>query len=178
MDASNTPSEAGKPKRSKASQAEYAERVTACILLIGKGHRDGEIKRIISKTFGVAPRTVEHYLCRARAELREDLGRDPEDHAAEAIESYRRILQSEDSRPIDKIKARERIDKILGLEKSTLVHVHRADPEAQVRLREELMSDPEYVEFLRLKAMGSDAEECDEERDDSEESGTGEDLGD
>lgn len=87
-----------------------------CRKLLGKGAYDGEVKTVVAARYGISRRTVERYLRRAREEMRAEIGRDKPDLQAESLEVYRSILMDEDAKPIEKIKARERMDKLLGLE--------------------------------------------------------------
>lgn len=100
----------------KPTCAQHDERVTLCRNLLGLGYSDGQIKSVVTTAYGVSWRTVFRYLARAREQIREELGQDLESLRADAIEFYRGILLSDDARASEKIKARERMDKLLGLE--------------------------------------------------------------
>lgn len=103
-------------KEEKAKQQQYVYE------LLQKGVLAGEVKRLVSSSSGCSPRTVEAYISRARAKMREESGRDDDEHRSDAFHFYNSILTDKDASHRDKIRARERIDKLLGLDKPVIVH--------------------------------------------------------
>ena len=55
-------------------------------------------------------------MTRARREMREFVEQDVEFHRAESFYFYRSVLENPESTPHERLRARERIDKILGVE--------------------------------------------------------------
>lgn len=100
----------------KPTQVEIAERVELCQDMIFAGARKRAIVSAVKERWGVSTRTVESYISRAQRQMVDESGRSKEMWRAEQLGKYLAIAHSDASRPIDKIKALERIDKILGLE--------------------------------------------------------------
>lgn len=84
--------------------------------LIAQGQSKGDIKRALYAAYNVSPRTVERYLARAREFLLAESQRPQPEHRSESLAFYHQILTDKDATPIVKLKARERIDKLLALE--------------------------------------------------------------
>lgn len=71
---------------------------------------------MVAAEYGISSRTVERYLRRAREQMVEETGQPKDVLRAESVEFYRTVCQDSDAEDRDRIKARERIDKVLGLE--------------------------------------------------------------
>lgn len=145
----------------KPTKAEHRKRLELVRNLLGRGLYDGEIKAIVGKRYGIKFRTVQRYLARAREDIRRETGRDFETLRGEAYETYRSIVSDQDAKPIERIKARERIDRLMGLEAPTKVApttVAGEDlPPVQSQaaaIAQGLLDDPSYVEYLRSRAAG------------------------
>jgi hypothetical protein len=97
---------------------EIAERVELCRSLLLRRVPKGTIKKAFRQRFGadVDHTTIERYLQRAREGLVADLARGRQVHRAEALGFYESILADPAVPPRDKVRAQERIDKLLGLE--------------------------------------------------------------
>ena len=106
----------GTPRAPRATHRERDTRISLVRKLISARMTNGEIKRAMATQFGLSPRTAEGYISRARAEIMEDLGRSREDHQADAYTFYCAVVGNREASNRDKIKAQERIDKLLGLE--------------------------------------------------------------
>ena len=104
-----------KPAR-KPVQAEHAQRVASAMEMLLEGKSDGQVKRAVAERFGLSPRTVERYLRRAREKMVESTGKPADALRAEALAVYQTIIDDPEAENRDRIKARERIDKLLGLE--------------------------------------------------------------
>lgn len=103
-------------KAIRPTHKEHRERVAMCRALLGKCVHDGDIKRIVAAKYGISKRSVERYLRSAREQMVAETGQPREVLQAESVEFYRTICQKKEAEDRDKIKARERIDKVLGLE--------------------------------------------------------------
>lgn len=99
---------------------ERAEDITIAVqrLLEARYHKT-EIKRTISNQFDIAPRTVMTYLKYAKDRLIELTGRSREEHIQDAYGFYLSILKDKNNSTMARLKAAERIDKLLGLEVPT-----------------------------------------------------------
>jgi len=100
------------------------QRVKRCVDLLVNGTYKHEIKRQLKVEYGVSTGTVERYLHRARTILVTELEKDRSFARGESLSFYRKILEDPMADPELKLKARERIDKLLGLNEPTLVHQH------------------------------------------------------
>lgn len=89
-------------------------------LQLSRGHRVSWIKtktvEQFKSRFPISRRTVEAYLRRARERLLKDSGRPVEEHRAESLAFYREVASDQEAPVRDRIRARERIDKLLCLE--------------------------------------------------------------
>lgn len=84
--------------------------------MIGLGRFTSEIKTAISAEYGLSRHSVTRYVNRARREMREFLEQDLDQHRADSYFFYRSIIEHPDASNHERIRARERIDKIMGLE--------------------------------------------------------------
>jgi hypothetical protein len=98
------------------TDAELQARIDRCRQLLGQGKYDGEVKKIVAAQFKLSPRTVERYLRRARDLIVADTGRDKQEHRAESYAFYVEVRGNAKALPKDRLRAQERIDKLLGLE--------------------------------------------------------------
>ena len=101
----------------RPSRKEHDERVAVCADMLARGFRNGAIKRRVAAFYSCSPRSVERYLRRARDRLVEELNEgDRETHRARSLDQYRMLLRDDNSSAVVRLKAQERIDRILGLE--------------------------------------------------------------
>lgn len=101
----------------KPDDEEMEERVEFMSKLMALDLRKGHLRREFQKQYGpVSHQTLSRYESRARARNLESLNRPKPEWVSESIEYYREIAQDPATEPRDRIKARERIDKLLGLE--------------------------------------------------------------
>lgn len=100
----------------KATAEEIEERVEACEQMIALGRYNGEIKRAMAKQYGISPRTAESYIKKARTAMLNRRGETRDGLQADAMAFYQSIIRDENASNRDKIRARERIDKLLGLD--------------------------------------------------------------
>lgn len=116
--------------------------------LLTKGVYKEQVKTIIADTWGLQRRSVERYISHARKLMREAAGKDDDEHRSDAYSFYTSVLSDPDASHRDKIKARERIDKLYGLDKPTVVHGKNVNVElTQEDLAE--MSDDELADLER-----------------------------
>lgn len=109
-------------KHNKPTKAKQQQILQLVIKLLSSGRKAGEIKRAISEQYKLSPRTVEGYIRRAREEMRSETGKSIEDLRSESNYFYLSILSDPTASHRDKLKARELIDKLLGLPKPVMVH--------------------------------------------------------
>lgn len=103
-------------KSKKPTREEHAERIDTCRLLLTARQPKHAIKRAMTERYGIGARTCERYLSRARAILLKELDGTPDGHKADAYLFYSSIISDKNESSRDRIKAQERIDKLLGLE--------------------------------------------------------------
>jgi transposase len=95
--------------------------------LLSQGKYDGEVKKTVAAHFKISARTVERYLRRARDEMVKEAGKDRGELRAEGYSFYREIRGNRKASDKDRLKAQERIDKLLGLEAPQKVQVSSAE---------------------------------------------------
>lgn len=100
----------------RPTREEHDQRIELCCRLIGAGLYDSQIKKMVAKQFDLSPRSVEKYLRRARGILLDRRNRDRATHQAESMAFYEAIMQKPGVKDRDKLFARRRVDKLLGLE--------------------------------------------------------------
>jgi hypothetical protein len=100
----------------------HTQRIRTAKGLIERGLYDWEIKLLLSEKFECSKRTVERYIFKARALCRKDTGKDRESLRHDAIAFYKSVVSDMHVSPKDRLKAQERIDKLLGLEQPTVIH--------------------------------------------------------
>jgi len=76
----------------------------------------GQLKDLIKREFRVEWRMAEIYITRARERLLQRLDQVKREHRADSLAFYEGVISGEEAGPGEKIRARERIDKLLGLE--------------------------------------------------------------
>lgn len=87
--------------------------------MLGKCWKKGAIKRaIVEINGGVSPcrQTMEKILSLGRALLRQQLELSPGDAKGESVEFYRMVIADEKASWSDRLKAREALDALLGLD--------------------------------------------------------------
>lgn len=94
-------------------------------VLLAKRFTKGQVKEQLRKLMlaggveSVSARTLETVLARARANLVERSGKPREEHRNDAYGFYTSVIQSKEATSMARIRAQERIDKLLGLEAPT-----------------------------------------------------------
>jgi len=109
----------GAPKgvKHRKPNAEECEKIQNVVIrLLGFGKQRTEIKNAIAAKYGLRPRSVERYLCQAKELMLAETGKSGNEHRADGYYFYLSIVRDENQSTKDRLKARERIDKLLGLE--------------------------------------------------------------
>ena len=101
---------------SRATEAEFAKRVESVIAMLGKGARPSIIKRMASEQWGVRPRTLEHYLCRAREAMMAEEGTNKPEMRSRALAYYQSTLMDKTATRKERDVAWEAIRRMLGLD--------------------------------------------------------------
>ena len=104
-----------KPSR-KSTNAEIEERITAAEILICRCARRGEIHAHFAAKYDVCWRSTDRYVARARERLRQRSTRPRQDHFDESMTFYESVIRDKNARPQDKLRARQRMDELLGLD--------------------------------------------------------------
>lgn len=156
---SDKPDQTTRPR--PASRQEMLLRVGLVRKLIQEGKYPSEIKRAMSKEFGIRPRVIEKYIAKAREQIRRDLGKTRIELQCEALEFYRGIVADQKQPVQARLRAREQMDRMLGLHAGFQLHVTTDSPASVDSSKEDrlqLFEAPDYLEFLRQQAAKEDAE--------------------
>lgn len=145
------------PTKTKISKEQQTQLVQLIKHLLSLGKHPTEIKRAVVREYDLASRSVERYITRARREMTKCFEVPIEQLRAEAIFFYISIINDTKSQQRERLRARERIDKLLGLDK----YVHSQYNISKITLtREKLksMTDEELEETHQrlLKECGLD----------------------
>ncbi|WP_339731791.1 hypothetical protein [uncultured Gimesia sp.] len=89
--------------------------------MLAMGSYPSDIKTAIAGKYHLSRRSVERYMTRARHEMDECMDEDILQHRAESHQFYRDIIANEKRSVTERLHARKRLDKLLGLE------IHRHD---------------------------------------------------
>lgn len=99
-----------------ASKTEINERTDMILLWISQGQSKGQIKQLAKTKWDVSARTVERSLVGCRKLLLKEIDESREVLVANSISYYRNFLTDPKASEHAKLRARERMDKILGLD--------------------------------------------------------------
>lgn len=100
----------------KPSQTDIDERVNYIIDCLCDGMKDGDIIRDCKVRYDVTARTIATYLSRAREKMVDETKESRAAHRIKRLEWYHAVVDNPDVQWRDRIRAAERIDKLLGLE--------------------------------------------------------------
>ncbi len=101
----------------KATLEEQAERIELVEGLLGQGARTGQIKRALKTQYGLEHAQSMVYIGRARDNIRKRFGKNREAHRADSFAFYEAMATATSkATPIVKLRARQRIDELLGLD--------------------------------------------------------------
>lgn len=103
-------------KRTRINRDTQARIVILIQKMLTHGHFTGDIKDAISEKFRISGRSVERYITRARREMQQEVENYLERHRADSFFFYRSIVDNPNSADRDRLRARERIDKLLSLD--------------------------------------------------------------
>ncbi len=104
---------------SKTKKAEIALRVEVVRQMLLLRYTKAEIKQSIAAKYGLKQRQTCRYIRWAQTILRAESKQDKADHVAEAYGFYLSITKDTTASARDRLRAQERIDKLLGLESPT-----------------------------------------------------------
>ena len=104
------------PKKVRPTRVEHAKRIEFVRKMLTTGVSKAAIKRALRGTYDVRYRTAENYVARARERILQMTGKPRAEHVADSYEFYRKVQADPKEKCIVRLKARERIDKLLGLE--------------------------------------------------------------
>ena len=101
----------------KSTEAEVEERVTEVEKMLRAGPiLKSQLVKFIKNKFEVQRRMAEYYIARARERMLLRLNRVKDEHRAESLSYYEGVILNPAATVREKVVARERIDKLLGLE--------------------------------------------------------------
>jgi len=106
-------------RRHRMSKEQRALIVRLIKKLLCMGKYTSEVKTAIVREFHLSRRSVERYITSARREMVERLDISIAQHRAESFYFYRSVIESPRSTQRDRLRARERIDKLLGADSAT-----------------------------------------------------------
>ena len=104
----------------KLTVAQRRDIIDTCRDLLSAMTKKRLIKQVIKGEYGLQARQIERYLSRARDEMMAESDRSVDEHRADAYHFYLSVLQDSKTSIRSKLLARERIDKLYGLEKHKL----------------------------------------------------------
>jgi hypothetical protein len=156
MSTSPAPAAVPSGRRNRATRAEERDRIERTRQLLAAGSYKGEVKKALIAAYGISARTCEAYISRARAEILAGTGRSEDEHRADALALYESIKADPNSTNIEKLKAQERIDKLLALEGPVKVQHSGSVGVAVSQVRAELLGDEEYLDYLRGRQLAGD----------------------
>ena len=153
------------------TREEMDSRLNEIVTRMGKGQTLGQINQWLKAEFGLSTRSCANYLSRARKRILEKTGRTEEDMRVEALAFYEGVRGTETNGMFYRMKAQERIDSLMGLEKPKKVAVTDASGNGPATIRIEaarLQSLPE-AELAKLAEAHSLLEQV--ARDQSQQAG-------
>jgi len=103
-------------KRNRADTAELVDRIEKVAGLIAQGKTRGSILKAVCEQFQITRRQARNYYRHAQNLLVRWSGQDRKKHFVEASSFYRAVIQSAGPTWSEKIKARQCLDALYGLE--------------------------------------------------------------
>ena len=89
--------------------------VELCRKLLTMRVHDTDIELSLAESYGTTGRSARRYLARAKRALLDAARRPRDEHVADAYALYCAVISDPNAKHADKLKAQERIDKLLGL---------------------------------------------------------------
>lgn len=124
-------------ERASRAASLHEQNIRFAAKLISDGHHKYDIKRRLQTTCGLSfsPKNFEMIMSAARTMLAIQLGKTREEHRGESLDFYLRLSRDPAADPQARLRARERVDKLLGLEAATksLIEVSVDDMAARMR---------------------------------------------
>lgn len=149
-----------KTQRHRHTKDEQELIVRLIVRLLEQGETKGEIKRIVNRQFGIAARTIEVYISRARSVIAENTGATIAELRNEA---YLRLLKvyRDTSNERNKLLAVQGMIELLGLKMQPGIEPTAAANIDRRQVVRELRADPGLAEYYRQQAAADDAATCD-----------------
>lgn len=104
------------PAGKRITREQQSQLVQAVKQLLSQGKHPSDIKRAINREYELSPRSVERYITRARREMIDHLEAPTNQLRSESFVFYLTIINDSRSSQRERLRARERIDKLLGLD--------------------------------------------------------------
>jgi hypothetical protein len=121
--------------KDQPTKDELAERLDFTFELLSRGLHKSEIKKQIRAKYGdLSARTIESYLSRAREKVLLLIQSNKNTVRAESYAFYEAMQRDGNATVREKILARERIDKLLGLDAPTNININHLDKEIEEQL--------------------------------------------
>lgn len=108
--------------------------------MLGMGKYSSDIKQAVAQEFQLSRRSVERYLKRARKEMMKRTEVAVAEHRSDAFHFYRSMINNPKAHPREQLRARERMDKLLGLDLPANTHLEPDVTPAELQA----MSDEEF----------------------------------
>lgn len=105
-----------------AENPEHMDRVLLCAEMLAQGFYKGQVKKHMRAKYGLSTPQINKYISRARKHLHAQAQADRDEMRGASLAFYRRIARNKNLEMKDRLKAQERVDKILGLEAPTQVN--------------------------------------------------------
>lgn len=138
-------------ERDHPTQDEVRRRIEEICRLMAQGATRGQINQHLKQTYGLKTRSCANYLARARRVIYDATKRTDEDLRTEALAFYEGMRSDVQMHPQWRIKAQERIDSLMALEKPRKVALTNAEGgPATIRVEADRLenADPEVLAKL------------------------------
>lgn len=148
----------------KPTHAEVVERIEYTRELLIRALHGGQIKQALRAKYGpLSHATCGRYVSRARHVMVEEMGMSRDEARGQALERYEAVIRDKAADHYDRIRAQERIDKILGLETPQRI-AHEGKDGAPIQIetrplqelpREKLLELAEKLSTPRIELNGN-----------------------
>ena len=146
----------------RPTSAEITERIEFCRALLLKRQPKSTIKRLFRQRFGdVTARTIEDYLSRAREAILADVEATRQNLRDMQLASYESFVANPKVIDRDKLRALERIDKLMGLEAPTRINVGTDDIDGQIAAELAKLADGEHNTSAAIPGSDGDSDDDD-----------------
>ena len=142
-------------EREHPPQDEVRRRIEEICQLMASGASRGRINQHLKEKYGLKTRSCVRYLARARQQIYDATQRTDEDLRTEALAFYEGVREDVELHPQWRLKAQERIDSLMALEKPRKVALTNAEGgPATIRIEADRLdnADPEVLAQL-VKAL-------------------------